>query len=290
MIELPFDQKSFISFLGPAQSEQEHFWGKSKRYTVTSTKLLVYERQLAATIYTHHSSFDFGAELHDLGYPHTAAALGIFRGGLPGMQHLATQMGSLAEVLGVEYAKHLMDFNTTAVFPKRYNPNINQSMKGVDIIGIRVNCHPSILLLGEAKGYTAYSKDIIQGKRKPRKPGHTDQREVGPIENLRTLSNLGLSHTSQLLFHWREMLKNEGNKLSVDRIFEPDHETQLLFFLLTFRKPRQPFKEIDIMLAQAHLPFPLTAVHIQLEALRGEGSKANLRRKLLSALFTPNTS
>ena len=68
-------------------------WGHEMRYHISQEKLGIYQQQLKATVYRHHSSFDYATELKELGFLQTAQAMQRERSGLPNFHE--TQMGNL---------------------------------------------------------------------------------------------------------------------------------------------------------------------------------------------------
>jgi hypothetical protein len=77
-----------------------------------------------------------------------------------------TQKGNLAEVVLAEY---VIAANGVAlpVYRLRYNPNVDQSMKGDDVLAFELDATPPRVLVGEAKfrgaSSTAAVKDIVEG-------------------------------------------------------------------------------------------------------------------------------
>jgi hypothetical protein len=70
-------------------------------------------------------------------------------------------MGNIGEVVGTEFARVYLNYPTTISFPKRLNPNPEQSMKGIDILGFREKNLSAEILLGEVKSYTSLDKRAI---------------------------------------------------------------------------------------------------------------------------------
>ena len=154
-----FDEHSFKDFLGKPIYETNHTWGNEKRFSVPKENTGKFASFIKDTLYHHHSSFDVGDEITELGFPLSAGALKTRNSGLP--SDLKTRMGNLGEVIGVEFTRTYLNYQTTMFFPKRLNPNPDQSMKGVDILGIREENMPAEILLGEAKSYTSLDKRAI---------------------------------------------------------------------------------------------------------------------------------
>jgi hypothetical protein len=80
--------------------------------------------------------------------------------------NLTTQKGNLAEVVLAEYVAAT---NAVAlpVYRLRYNPNVDQSMKGDDVLAFDLDAIPPRVLVGEAKFRGASSaaavKEIVEG-------------------------------------------------------------------------------------------------------------------------------
>jgi hypothetical protein len=157
-------------------------------------------------------------------------------------------MGNLGEVLGAEFAKTYLGYQTTLIFPKRLNPNPEQSMKGVDILGLREEHLPAEVLLGEAKSYTSLDKGAISEA----------------YSNLKTLSE---NKKLPVLFHFAKeyfsIQNNQEQKKNIDRHMLNSVSKKCLLLSVTQSKPRDPFSNIP----QGN-NFQINAVHIQLESIR----------------------
>jgi hypothetical protein len=211
----------------------------------------------AIAVYHHHSSFDYAEELEALGYSKTADALRRRRSGLPGVPE--TRMCNFAEVMGAEYGKWILGYDTTIVIGKRFNPNVDQSMKGADILGIHNLGEESELLLGEAKCYQAFDKRSVEASYKH-------------------LFSLWEQESSKLLVFYKEILRLEGvtkDEARLDRIFYSDLtkvKKATLMLVINQNKPHAPFGFMDSLSDKSLLP-NLIAVHIQVENLREWVSK-----------------
>ena len=248
MLAEQLDSESFKMLLGDP-IEVDRAWGHERRYYIDQKKLGIYQQQLKATVYHHHSSFDYATELKELGFPQTAQAMQEERSALPSLHE--TQMGNLGEVLGTEYGRWLLGFETTLVLPKRFNPNIEQSMKGVDILGTRSTDECPVLLIGEAK----CRKDLGDSVR----------------ESHSNLVSLCKQDISKLLAFAKEILRFQGNTKGVanlDRVcgFSSMAERFALMFIVTQSNPRDPFISLDALLCNSPLP-NLLAVHVCIETL-----------------------
>jgi hypothetical protein len=248
MMSGQFDSDSFKKFLGDP-IEVNWAWGRERRYRIDKKRLEAYRSQLKVTVRHHHSSFEYAEELEKLGFPQTARVMIAQRAGLPSSHE--TQMGNFGEVISSEYGRRILDFETTFVFPKRFNPNVDQSMKGVDILGIRGAYKNPALLLGEAKCHQRFSKQSINHS-------HTH------------LVSLWQQDIPKLLAFSKEILRLEGDKegeAKLDRFCSQAQMQQFtLVFIITQDTPQDPFESFDTLLSESPLP-NLLAVHVQVERL-----------------------
>ena len=72
-----------------------------------------------------------------------------------------TRKGNWAEVLLAEYLGCACNAKVP-VYRLRYNPNIDQSMKGDDVLAFDLDSEPVRVLVGEAKFRTAPSKQVVE--------------------------------------------------------------------------------------------------------------------------------
>ncbi len=244
-----FDRQTFRQFLGQLTHSKKHDWGVEERYVVTEASLSEYEDLLKGTLYHHHASFNIFDEISAMGYPLTAKAIRQRNSGNPKDER--TQMAHLGEVLGAEFARAFLNFETTQVFPKRFNTNVDQSMKGADIIGLRDNEQPAELLIGEAKSY----KNI-------------DRRAIG--EAYDHLVALNREEASRMLRFMKEILPREGDRLNlknVDRHMADSVPRSFIIVSVTQSAPRDPFDILAEKFRGSPLP-NLRAVNIQIENLK----------------------
>jgi hypothetical protein len=240
-----FDNESFKKFLGFPVYEESHAWGIEKRFQVASNKIADFVPILRDTLYLHHSSFNFVDEIIALGFPLSAEAMRIRNSGLP--SDLKTRMANLGEVIGAEFAKVYLGYQTTMTFPKRLNPNPEQSMKGVDVLGLRQETTPAEILLGEVKSYTKLDKRAIS-------------------EAYLNLKRLSKSIKMPLVFHFaKEYFSLQGNNnqiKNIDRHMAENVPKKCLLLSITQGKSTDPFSDIPSE------DMWLMAVHIQLENIR----------------------
>ena len=78
----------------------------------------------------------------------------------------STQKGNLAEVVLAEYIAAANEVSLP-VYRLRYNPNVEQAMKGDDVLAFDLDCDPVRVIVGESKFRTISSKaaviDIVEG-------------------------------------------------------------------------------------------------------------------------------
>lgn len=251
-----FDRAAFQFCLGNPTFESARPWGVERRHCVTPDRLSACREQLADMLYFHHSSFDYADEVAKLGFPQTASALRQYRSGLPHSD--ITQKAHFAEVIGVEYGRLMCGFNTTPVYPKRFNPNPDQAMKGADIIGIACETSNMTLLLGEAKCYRKFDRSSVE-------------------ESYRHLASMYEQDIRKLLAFWKEALRfqrqgsygtADATVACLDRLYFSQSKVNHSFLALIINEdsPRDPFRAFDQLASANPLPC-LLAVHIQIPNL-----------------------
>ena len=151
-----FSDKDFRNFLGEP-IESHHDWGCEWRFSISRESLNKYSDTLRDTLYHHHTFFDLHTEIAELGFVLSAQAMKDRYSGNPTDHN--TQMGNLGEVLGAHFARAYLNFCGEPIYPKRYNTNIEQSQKGIDILGFKDILSPAELLIGEVKA----RRDFNQG-------------------------------------------------------------------------------------------------------------------------------
>lgn len=239
-----FDVESFCQFLG-RPIEKIHGWGREQRFKVSEDTLTTYEELLKYTIYSHHSSFDFAAEIADAGFPLVAQAMRHRNSGNPADDK--TQMGNLGEVIGAEFSQAYLGFQAVHAPPKRLNSNVDQAMKGVDIVGLRERSQPARLLIGEAKCSQEYDKRLVEDAYK----------HLVKLEGEKTSRILRFMKEYHCLAENREMVEN------VDRHMGQCVPQEFLIISITLTTPRSPFEAIAEQVERSPLQQPLLAVHIQ---------------------------
>jgi hypothetical protein len=75
--------------------------------------------------------------------------------------NLTTQKGNWAEILLAEYLVASCSVRLP-VYRLRYNPNVDQSMKGDDVLAFDLDANPVRVLVGEAKFRTTPTKAVVE--------------------------------------------------------------------------------------------------------------------------------
>lgn len=124
-------------------------------------------KHLREMLVRHHASLDALARsakqreaLKRLGFDAQQARLGRFP------NNPTTQKGNLAEIVLAEYVVAASGVSLP-VYRLRYNPNVDQAMKGDDVLAFDLDATPPTVLVGEAKFRGAAStkavKEITEG-------------------------------------------------------------------------------------------------------------------------------
>lgn len=75
-------------------------------------------------------------------------------------RNTSTQKGNWAEILLAEYVAASCNAQLP-VYRLRYNPNVDQSMKGDDVLAFDLNSNPARILVGEAKFRSTSTKVVV---------------------------------------------------------------------------------------------------------------------------------
>lgn len=75
--------------------------------------------------------------------------------------NIKTQKGNWAEILLAEYVTASSDAQIP-IYRLRYNPNVDQSMKGDDVLAFDLDSNPVRVLVGEAKFRSTPSKQVVE--------------------------------------------------------------------------------------------------------------------------------
>jgi hypothetical protein len=242
----PFDSHSFKDFLGSPIHEENHIWGVERRFKVTREKISIFAPIIRSTLYHHHSSFNITDEINTLGFPLSAEAMKKRNSGLP--RDMKTRMGNLGEVLAAEFSNAYLKYQTTIILPKRLNPNPDQSMKGVDVLGFQEENLPAELLLGEVKSYATLDKRAIN-------EAYYNLKNISQNKNL-----IVLFHFAKEYLSLQSMVNHTKN---IDRHTADNTPKKCFLLSVTQAKSRNPFSTIP-----QNNDIQLLAVHIQLEDIR----------------------
>lgn len=251
-----FDNDSFRAFLGKPFPNQEHDWGSEWRFSVSKQNLERYSHVFRDTLYHHHSSFDLHDELVELGFVLAARALKIRNSGNP--TDLRTQMGNLGEVLGAQFARTYLDYQAEAIYPKRFNTNVEQSMKGTDILSFRDSNSSAEILFGEVKTGTRFVKTS------------SNPDKENPIEDAyKTLCKHSKNDHLPVILHFaRAYFQNDkASLINIERHMKKDIPRKYLLLSVTEAKPRDPFSNIP-QYRERYGALDLLAVHIEIKGLR----------------------
>jgi hypothetical protein len=265
-----FDPRTFRQFVGVPVSRTTHSWGIEERYVIAEASLADHEEMLRQTLDYHHSSCDVGEEVRAMGHRRAAVAVRQRNSGNPVTDKM--QMGNLAEVIGAEFARAYLGFDTSVVPPKRLNTNIDQSMKGPDIIGLRDSAQPPELLIGEARCGKQFGK-----------------RSIGEAYDY--LVELHAKKASRILRYVKETIclrRDKDGLVNVDRHMADGVPRRYIIVSITQSAPPDPFGILAEKFARVQLP-SLMAVHIQIHGLRGSKAQEGQdgEETWLSSLFTP---
>lgn len=118
--------------------------------------------QIAVALVAHHASAErvkrHKEQLEALKrsrYPKLAARTGVFP------SSVTTKRGNFAEVVLAEYVRAGANAEVP-VYRLRYNPNVDQSMKGDDVLAFDFKNTPPRILVGEAKFRSTPSKAAVE--------------------------------------------------------------------------------------------------------------------------------
>lgn len=222
-------------------------WGTERRYLIAHDHLMQFHRPIYEAIYRHHSTLSRVVieELTGLGYSQTAREIEILRSGLP--VNATTQSSNFVEVLGAEYARWLLGFDSTQVFPKHLNPNIDQSMKGPDIVGVRTGGLEPALLFGEAKWRRGYEAAAL-----------TDAHKA--------LHRLITSDAARTLYLWRNVSRQARQVQTIDQVLSVDVKRTALIVCVTGNTPAQQFEAFAELCTRKPIPH-LILVHIEIPGM-----------------------
>jgi hypothetical protein len=180
---------------------------------------------LAKRIFIYHQDYDAYVEdlmedLSDLGYPETASD-----DNRPKDHN--TRMGNFGEIVISEYLCSFHDY-TIPVFRLRYNANQDSSMKGDDVLAFKFDDDGvSEVVIVEAKTSQKFQTGVVEQALNQLKTVPPRPKSINFI--LQVLHDQGK-------FKERQQIK---------RAFPQNHKKRYVLFLLTGRKPRNPFECIQ---------------------------------------------
>jgi hypothetical protein len=249
-----FADETFRFFLGNPQPG-EHDWGLEWRFVISKQILKNYSGILNETLYHHHSFFNLYDPITELGFPLSAQSLRNRYSGNP-LDH-KTRMGNLGEVLGAHFSKAYLEFQGAPIYPKRYNTNVEQSMKGIDILSFRDSNSPAEILIGEVKTSKKLNKT-------------STKKQKSPIEEAyETLCRHQRNDELPKMLHFARAYFQDDriNLAHVERHMKKDTPRKYLLLSITEQKPREPFSKIPEYKEKYGEIKNFLAVHIEIKGL-----------------------
>jgi hypothetical protein len=251
-----FDNDLFHVFLKEPWLNQQHDWGSEWRFSVPKQNLERFSDVFRDTLYHHHSSFDLHDDIAELGFELSARALKIRNSGSP--TNLQTQMGNLGEVLGSQFARTYLGYQAKAIYPKRFNTNVEQSMKGTDILSFRDNNSLAEILFGEVKTGTKFVKNSYMPKKE------------SPVEDAyKTLCKHSKNEHLPVILHFARAYFQDDkvNLANIERHMKKNTPRKYLLLCITQSKPQDPFSNVPEY-RKTYGEIELLAVHIEIKGLR----------------------
>jgi hypothetical protein len=244
-----FDNDSYQAFVGNTFYTETHEWGNEWRFSITRQKLEEFKEVFRDTIYYHHSSFNLYDDIVKLGFIASGQALKKRNSGNPAYHN--TRMGNLGEVLGSHFVKTYLGYQSTFTFPKRLNTNVEQAMKGVDVLGFMTKDLPAKLLIGEVKTganfYKAAIEDAYEESSKRKK-----------------------SELPKMLHFAKEYFVLQDDKAeiaNIERHMVKEIRKSHLLLSITDSNPKHPFEDIPHYQEKYGDIEEILAVHIQIDGL-----------------------
>lgn len=249
-----FTDDTFHSFLGePLISE--HDWGIEWRFAVQKQTLEKYGNILHETLYYHHSFFNLDDVLAKLGFPLSAQALKNLYSGTP-LDH-KTQMGNLGEVIGAHLSRTYMNFQGKPIYPKRYSTNVEQSMKGLDVLSFRDINLPAEIFIGEVKTGQRLNKTSSKDKKNPIEDAYATLCKHQRNEDLPKILHFARAYFAD----------DKSNLANVERHMKKGTPKKHLLLSVTEQKPGEPFSKIPEYKEKYGEITELLAVHIEIKGL-----------------------
>jgi hypothetical protein len=243
-----FDDSTFRDFLGEPLTNK-YVWGTEWRFSVSKQNLARYRDILRDTLYHHHSSFSLHDEIAELGFALSAQALKKLNSGNPTYHN--TQMGNLGEVLGAHLARTYLGYQAKPIYPKRYNTNVEQAMKGVDVLGFKDSNTPAEILFGEVKTGIDFDKHVIE-------------------DAYDALVKHKKNERLPIILHFaRAYFQNDKASLAnVERHMKNETPRRYLLLSVTESKPSEPFSNIPEYREKYGAIDELLAIHVEIKGLR----------------------
>lgn len=243
-----FSNDTFRDFIGEAQLVEPHEWGYEWRFSVSKHNAESFSNILRDTIYHHHSSFVLYDDIAELGFTLSGQSLRNRHSGNPGYHN--TRMGNLGEVLGAHFVKSYLNYQSTLTFPKRLNTNVEQSMKGVDVLGFKDNNSPAELLIGEVKTSSGFAKDAIEDA-------------YSELIKRKKSELPAMLHFAKEYFTFQSDKEGTAN---IERHMKENLPRRYLLLSITESKPQHPFDSIPEY-RKTYGDIEVLAVHIDFKGL-----------------------
>jgi hypothetical protein len=243
-----FNKDTFHDFIGDPWFIEVGEWGHEWRFSVSKQHLEKFSDIFRDTLYHHHSSFGLYDDIAKLGFTLSAQSLRNRHSGNPIYRN--TRMGNLGEVLGAHFVRSYLNYKSTLTFPKRLNTNVEQSMKGVDILGFKDNNSPTEVLVGEVKTGADFTKDAIE-------------------DAYDELLKRKKSELPIMLHFAKEYFALQNNKeetANIERHMKKDLPKNYLLLSITESRPQHPFDSIPEY-RKKYGEIELLAVHIEIKGL-----------------------
>lgn len=251
---LTFTDDTFRAFLGEPLTNK-HNWGHEWRFAVPKQALKKYSDILRDTLYQHHSFFNLHDEIADLGFMLSAHALKNLYSGNPKDHN--TQMGNLGEVLGAHLSRTYLNFLGKPIYPKRYSTNIEQSMKGIDVLGFRDSNLPAEIFIGEVKTGKRFYKTSSEDKKNPVEDAYETLCKHQKNDEL-----------PKILHFARAYFQDDSESLAnVGRHMKEGTPRKYLLLSVTESRPGEPFSNIPEYKDKYGVIEELLAVHIEIKGL-----------------------
>jgi hypothetical protein len=251
-----FSDETFRVFLGDAWLTQKYDWGIEWRFSVSAQKLKDFSSIFRETLYHHHSSFSLHDEIAELGFVLSAQALKNLYSGNPTDHN--TKMGNLGEVLGTHLSSTYLGYQAKPIYPKRFSTNVEQSMKGIDVLSFKDSNSPAEILIGEVKTGQRFYKTNSGDKKNPIEDAYETLWKHQENEDL-----------PKMLHFARAYFQNDKASLAnVERHMKKGTPRKFLLLSVTKSKPREPFSNIPEYRKKYGAIEELLAIHIEIKGLR----------------------